>query len=265
MDTNGHLNAYDISDESHRDSGKLTHAYIVSGSQAETLAMAVVCPGSTGMSPCMTCPHCVKSERHIHPDIITVDKLPDKREIVVEQLRDLKRDVIVVPNEAEKKAYIINNADSMNAKAQNAFLQILEEPPAHVVFILSTENPVALLPTVRSRCVQLKARREAAAPGAGATEMANGFFSAIGSGNFALTEFMFRLDKLEKSAFGEFLAAARVQAAARMRAAAPYGPPPTYEVLARAERLLARGVEMFDLNVAPGHISGMICASLIRT
>ena len=252
------------------DGRKLSHAYIVSGGLADALAMSAVCddPGESG--PCGACPHCAKASHGVHPDIMVVEKLPDKREILIEQIRELKKDVIVVPNEAEKKAYVVNDADLMNAKAQNAFLQILEEPPSHAVFILRTENPAALLPTVRSRCVELKARvpaetvTESGRPGT-AGDMAGELFGALERGNAQLMAFMFRLEKLDKEAFSEFLASARDLAAARLRecsgGAGDDGA--SRNLLSRAERVLSKAGEMLDLNVATGHLSGMICASLM--
>ena len=250
-------------------SGRLSHAYIVSGAMAGALAMTAVCsdPGDAG--PCGTCVHCIKASRGAHPDITVVEKAPDKREIIIDQIRELKKDVIIVPNEADKKAYIVNEADLMNKNAQNAFLQILEEPPSHAVFILKTENPAALLPTVRSRCVEVKTRvsavavMEAERPEA-AVEMADEFFTAIESGNALLAAFMFKLEKLDKAAFSEFLRAARGQAAARLRESAPGGGAGTpRELLARTERVLVRAGDMLELNVGTGHLSGMICASLM--
>jgi len=252
------------------DGRRLSHAYILSGGSAEALAMSVVCadPGESG--PCGVCPHCAKASRGVHPDITVVEKFPDKRDILVEQIRELKKDVIVVPNEAGKKAYIVNEADLMNTSAQNAFLQILEEPPSHAVFILRTENPAALLPTVRSRCVELKARipsgavMEAGRPGT-AAEMARELFSALESGNAQLVAYMFRLEKLEKDAFSEFLASARELASAKLRecGGGAGDDAALRNLLSRAERVLEKAGEMLDLNVATGHISGMICASLI--
>jgi len=257
------------------DGGRLSHAYIVGGGQAGTLAMAAVCTGPESARPCRSCAHCDKAARGIHPDIATVDKPADKREIVVEQIRHLKKDVIVVPNEAIKKAYIVNDAELMNGSAQNAFLQILEEPPPHAVFILSTDNPAALLPTVRSRCVEVKAWVEDISPKtaaegspSAASEMADELFSAFMSGNAALMSLMFRLEKLNKDAFSEFLAAARAQAAARLRSTAgkePDNPIIPREVLAHAERTFVKAARMLDLNVSPGNLSGMICASLLSS
>ena len=246
------------------DSNRLSHAYIVAGGLAETLSMVAVCSGTGGAKPCMLCAHCDKALRHIHPDITVVSKLPDKREIVVEQIRELKKDVIVVPNEADKKAYIINEADSMNTSAQNAFLQILEEPPKHAVFILKTENPVALLPTVRSRCMELKDRHEPDALDSAAVDMAIEFFAALKQGNATLIAFMFRLEKLEKNVFSAFLSAAREQVLLNLRATMSGDIGISRETLTRTDKILIRAGEMHDLNVGLGHISGMICASLLR-
>ena len=101
---------------------RLSHAYITDGGLADTLAMEAVCSQPSDAGPCMDCPHCSKAQRNIHPDIIIIDKRPDRREIVVEQIRDLKKDVIIVPVESAKKAYIVNNAELMNDAAQNALL-----------------------------------------------------------------------------------------------------------------------------------------------
>ena len=244
------------------DSGRLSHAYIAPGGCAEMIAMAAVCSGS-GAKPCMRCAHCNKASHGIHPDITTVSKPENKREIVVEQIRELKRDVIVVPNEAEKKAYIIDGADLMNASAQNAFLQILEEPPAHAVFVLKTGAPDKLLPTVRSRCVELRADSLAEAPDASSAGSADGFFTALRRGNASLAAFMFQLEKLDKEQFSAFLAAARIQAAEELKAAAARGEPAMCETLSRAERILADASEYLALNVGVGHISGMICAVVL--
>jgi hypothetical protein len=245
-------------------SARLSHAYIASGGLADTIAMAAVCPGIGGAKPCGSCAHCGKASRGIHPDITIVDKLADKREIVVDQIRQLKKDVIVVPNESGKKAYIVNDANTMNKNAQNAFLQILEEPPSHAVFILRTENPAALLRTVRSRCVELNARLDADLPASAAGEIADEFFSAIGSGNTQIVSFMFQLEKLDKEMLAEFLDAARGQAAAKLGATGPGASVIKRTTLSKMERLLVKAGEMLALNVSPGHISGMICANLLE-
>ena len=244
------------------DGERLSHAYIAGGGMADAIAMAAVCSGK-GARPCMGCAHCGKASRGVHTDITVIDKLEGKREILVEQIRELKRDVIVVPGEAAKKAYIINSAETMNKAAQNAFLQMLEEPPSHAVFILRTENPAALLRTVRSRCVELKARPDAGSGEAGAEGVAAGFFSALEGGNVELARFMFRLEKMDREEFAAFLGAARGQAAEMLRAAPAKTSIPR-DVLARSERVLFRAGEYLDLNVGSGHIAGMLIANIVK-
>ena len=106
-------------------------------SEAEKLAAAAVCSG-VGARPCGKCRDCRKAAEHVHPDIITVSRLLDdkgrpKREIGVDQIRDVIADAQVLPNEAARKVYIIDRAETMNAAAQNAALKLLEEPPAGAV------------------------------------------------------------------------------------------------------------------------------------
>ena len=81
-----------------------------------------------------------------------IEKLPDKKEIIVEQVRNkIVNDVYVAPATGSYKVYIINDAHLLNTAAQNALLKTLEEPPKYVVIILITNNEKALLTTVLSR------------------------------------------------------------------------------------------------------------------
>ena len=245
-------------------SARISHAYILSGKSAYNLAMAVVCSG-TGLRPCLTCAHCGKALRRIHPDITVVERFPDKREIVVEQIRAIKKDVVVVPNESEKKAYVISEADTMNTSAQNALLLMLEEPPSHTVFILATETSAALLPTVRSRCVELKAWLEDGCEisDSNAAAMATAFFLAIENGKLDVAEIMFKLEKMDKNDFERFLSTARREVAAKMKKAVQDGAVDSYEYFSLAERLLFKAGEYLELNIGVGHISGMLCAGLL--
>lgn len=95
---------------------------------------------------------CGKDElivKGIHPDVITVEE--EKGIISVERVREIKNDAAILPNEAERKVYIIRDAQNMTVQAQNAFLKLLEEPPKHVVFILTADNRAKLLETIISR------------------------------------------------------------------------------------------------------------------
>ena len=117
--------------------------------EAEKFAAAAVCSGA-GARPCGKCRDCRKAAEHVHPDIITVSRLLDdkgrpKREIGVDQIRDVIADAQVLPNEAARKVYIIDRAETMNPAAQNAALKLLEEPPAGAVFLLCTTNAIRFL------------------------------------------------------------------------------------------------------------------------
>lgn len=131
------------------------HAYLISGpagsgkrTLARLMAAALVCTG-TEDRPCGRCPACRKALAGIHPDVMT---LGGEKEISVAQARFVRSDAYIRPNEAGRKVYILENAQSMNASAQNALLKLLEEGPDYAVFLLLAENPSALLATIRSRC-----------------------------------------------------------------------------------------------------------------
>jgi len=251
------------------DSARLSHAYITGKPFAGTLATAVVCSVRDGKRPCFLCSDCSKASRNIHPDIITIDKPDDKLIISVDQIRELKKDVYIVPNDAMQKAYVINNADSMNTNAQNAFLQILEEPPAHVVFILCTNNPAALLPTVRSRCVELKSLQTGIS-GENETDLEelsdliSDYLDAINGDNVKLMECMFRIDKLDRHLMQSFLIQTQEQIVLKLRDLINTGSQEYIDALINAEEAIVKAEEMHSLNVSSGHIAGLLCAKMIN-
>ncbi len=139
--------------------GKTSHFYLISGPKgsgkhtlAGLLSAAMVCTGDN--KPCGVCSHCRKALSGNHPDCITVDD-PEKRYVPVELVRSARSDMFVQPNEAAKKVYLFPRGQDMRIESQNALLKVLEEPPSYGVFLLLSDNPEALLPTVRSRCVEL--------------------------------------------------------------------------------------------------------------
>lgn len=139
--------------------GKTSHFYLISGPKgagkhtlARLLSAAMVCTGEN--KPCGVCTHCRKALSGNHPDCITVDD-PEKRYVPVELVRSARSDMFVQPNEAAKKVYLFPRGQDMRIESQNALLKVLEEPPSYGVFLLLSDNPEALLPTVRSRCVEL--------------------------------------------------------------------------------------------------------------
>ena len=180
-----------------RESGRLPHACLIHAptreaalEKARALAAAAVCSGS-GARPCGRCRDCRKVEAGVHPDVITVSRLTDdkgrqKQAISVDQIRALSADAIVLPNEAARKVYILDEAETMNPAAQNAALKLLEEPPAGAVFLLCTVNPLLLLPTVRSRCAQLGVGGEEPDTADEAVQaLAAGYLKAVAAGDEA--------------------------------------------------------------------------------
>ena len=124
---------------------------------ARLLASSLLC-GDRENAPCSKCEHCRKVQSGIHPDLIVVTREPDgsggyKRDFGVGRVRYIVADSVVMPNEADRKVYLIPDAELMNIAAQNAFLKSLEEPPAGVCFILCTGNAGIFLETLRSRCL----------------------------------------------------------------------------------------------------------------
>ena len=140
--------------------GQLSHCYLLSGPEgsgkhtlARLLAAAMQC--TQPQKPCFHCAQCRKVLDGMHPDVITVDE-PDKKSISVKQVRDACADLYIRPNEGAKKIYVFPRAQELNPQGQNALLKCIEEPPAYGVFLLLADNPNKLLPTVRSRCTELK-------------------------------------------------------------------------------------------------------------
>ena len=139
--------------------GRGGHFYLISGpagsgkhTLARLLAAALMCTG--GDRPCGSCTACRKVLGGVHPDLITVDD-PEKKTVPVELIRQARTDMYIQPNEGQRKIYLFPRAQDMGIPGQNALLKILEEPPQYGVFLLLTDNPERLLPTVRSRCVEL--------------------------------------------------------------------------------------------------------------
>jgi DNA polymerase III delta prime subunit len=148
----------------------LSHAYLITGGGGDSravfagrLAAAYLCEGDA--PPCGRCRACRKVGKGSHPDLSRTAPPPDKAEITVEQIRSLRADAYVRPNEGRRKVYVIDPADAMNPAAQNALLKVLEEGPAYAAFLLVSDRPGKLLDTVRSRCELLSLPREEALPG----------------------------------------------------------------------------------------------------
>ncbi len=105
--------------------------------------------------PCNACPSCVRADAGTHPDIRVIDR-GERATLGVDTVRRLKKDAYLIPSESERKVYIIKDADTMTVEAQNAFLLLLEEPPAFVLFLLLCRDSGLMLETIRSRAPALR-------------------------------------------------------------------------------------------------------------
>ena len=138
--------------------GHISHFYLISGpagsgkkTLARLISAAVLC--KNGGKPCFSCAVCRKVMENNHPDVITVED-PEHKAVAVKIVRQIREDVFIRPNESDRKIYIF--PQELGTEGQNALLKILEEPPKYGVFLLLTDNPEKILPTVRSRCTELK-------------------------------------------------------------------------------------------------------------
>lgn len=146
--------------------GALPHAIIFSGSgdrmaAARFAAAAMECQAEGGR-PCLQCRQCRKVMEDIHPDVQTVQD-PDHRELPVDLLRSLRQDAYIRPNDGAAKVYIFPDCDALNQRDQNVLLKLVEEGPPYAAFLFCAETAATLLPTIRSRCVELRLEGQDAA------------------------------------------------------------------------------------------------------
>lgn len=138
--------------------GRLNHAYLFYGEKglgkravSAYFAKAILCGGKT--HPCGSCPSCKKMDAGAHPDLTVLSGTAEKNELTVANIRKLKADAPVYPNDGERKVYLISDCQRMQAPAANALLKLLEEPPAHLVILLTADDRSHVLPTILSRCI----------------------------------------------------------------------------------------------------------------
>lgn len=142
---------------------KVAHAYLFSGprgtgktSTAKIFARAVNCEQGTKGHPCNTCEICRHIMRGESLDVVEIDAASNRS---IEDIRTLRETVKFMPAEGKKKIYIIDEVHMLTIEAFNALLKTLEEPPAHVIFILATTEPERIPITILSRCQRYEFRR----------------------------------------------------------------------------------------------------------
>ena len=136
--------------------GRIAHAYLFCGprgtgktSTARALARALNCEHGPTPEPCGKCEACRRIIAGSALDVIEIDAASNRG---IDEIRSLREKVALAPADARMKVYIIDEVHMLTGEAFNAFLKTLEEPPAHVVFVLATTEPHRVLPTILSRC-----------------------------------------------------------------------------------------------------------------
>ena len=143
-------------------SGQIAHAYLFSGprgcgktSTARILAKALNCEKGPTPSPCGTCTHCTEITRGSSLDVIEIDGASNTS---VNDVRQIKDEVMFPPNSARYKIYIIDEVHMLSTSAFNALLKTIEEPPPYVIFIFATTELQKVPATIKSRCQQFNFR-----------------------------------------------------------------------------------------------------------
>lgn len=142
------------------DSGRLAHAYVISGPDQETglqlvdeLLQLFLCTSDD--KPCCTCRGCLRALDHSHVDLFWAAPEKKSRIIPVVAIRTIESKIYMSSYTGGWKVCVIECADRMKDEAANAFLKTLEEPPPKTIFFLLTDSPQFLLPTIVSRCQRI--------------------------------------------------------------------------------------------------------------
>ena len=142
---------------------RLSHAYLFTGTRgtgkttcAKILARAVNCEHPVDGNPCNACPACLGIENGSILDVLELDAASNNG---VDQVRALRDEAVYTPAAVKKRVYIVDEVHMLSTAAFNALLKILEEPPAHLMFILATTELHKVPATIRSRCQQFSFKR----------------------------------------------------------------------------------------------------------
>ena len=143
--------------------GRLSHAYLFTGTRgtgkttcAKILAKAVNCQHPVDGDPCNQCSSCLGIENGSVLDVLELDAASNNR---VDDIRAILDEAMYTPATVKKRVYIVDEVHMLSAQAFNALLQILEEPPEHLMFILATTEIHKVPATIKSRCQQFAFKR----------------------------------------------------------------------------------------------------------
>lgn len=255
--------------------GTLHHALLLTGESGRMeaalfAAAAYQCRGAE--KPCLRCESCRKVLAGIHPDVRTVHD-DEHKTLRVELVRAIRADAYVIPNEGQRKVYLFDDVTQLDSRCQNILLKVVEEGPPYAAFLFLAESGSALLPTLRSRCVEL--RCGAAAAPLPPDALAEEFCSLVGTDRRRLAAFLLGLSagKMKREELCALLEHTRAllgqallwkrgrgrpDAPACVRDAARCGD----KALMRLTDALARCREDCDYNAGVGLLLGALAAEL---
>ena len=252
--------------------GTLPHAIIFSGAgdrvaAARYAAAAALCREKE--RPCLQCAACRKVLRDIHPDVHPVIS-EEKKELSADDVRALRQDTYIRPNEGERKVYIFTDCEALNERDQNLLLKVVEEGPPYAMFFFCAAAEAALLPTIRSRCVswKLPAPAEEDWP---EDALVSGFLRTLADGEtVGVTAYLVKLEgKLKREQLQLFLERSwRVCAQALLMMRGASGPQEAQSLARslspRALQTLCEKLKQYagecNFNVGVGHVLGALAA-----
>ena len=252
--------------------GALPHAIIFSGAgdrvaAARYAAAAALCREKE--RPCLQCAACRKVLRDIHPDVHLVVS-EEHKELAADDVRALRQDTYIRPNEAERKVYVFTDCETLNERDQNLLLKVVEEGPPYAMFFFCAATEAALLPTIRSRCVswKLPAPAEETWPD---DPVVSGFVRVLSDGELlGVTGYLVALEgKLKREQLQLFLERSwRISAQALLITRGASGPREAQSLARslspRALQTLCEKLKQYadecNFNVGVGHVLGALAA-----
>ena len=242
---------------------------------ARFAAAALECEGE-GTRPCGQCPACRKVLADIHPDVITVQDEQHKN-IAVDVVRAVRSDAHIRPNEGRRKVYLFPDCGVLTEQDQNVLLKVVEEGPPYAAFLFCAQSAAQMLPTLRSRCVELKLRpAQEAVPSPQAREDAQALCRAVASRRRgAVTAVAVGLERrrLTREDLAALLEECREAFAAALLAMEGVPGPASQTAAAAAKNLtktqIMRTIELLEryrkecsYNVGAGHVLGALAVEL---
>ncbi len=259
--------------------GALSHALLFSGAgprlaAARFAAAAMECASPEGR-PCGVCAECRRVLSDIHPDVVTV-RDDQHKNIAVDVVRAVRTDAYIRPNQGQRKVYLFPDCGLLTEQDQNVLLKIVEEGPPYASFLFCAENAAQVLPTLRSRCVELKLHPLSEPETGAGAEAAAELCRCVGRRG-AAAELAVRLERsrmtreelagLLEEARGLFAAALALRCGAR--GGAQGGEIPAFLAKNLTKRQIMRTIELLQkyrgecaYNVGAGHVLGALAVEL---